>query len=112
MITSEGIYSQDYPLSAEEPVDSWRYRYVKRTFDVLCSLLMIAVFAIPGLLIAMAIVLTSEGPVFYREERIGRNGRRFHILKFRSMHRHAARLNDIEVHLNDIEVRLHDIEVL
>ena len=92
IIASEGNYTPDCLLPAEEPVDSWRYRYVKRAFDVLFSLVMIAVFAIPGLLIAAAIVLTSEGPVFYREERIGRNGRLFQILKFRSMHRHAAHL--------------------
>ena len=47
---------------------------------------MIVAFAIPGLLIAVAISLTSKGPVFYREERIGRNGRPFRIWKFRSMY--------------------------
>ena len=88
---SEATYSPDYLLFTEVPVDSWRYRYVKRAIDLLCALIMIAVFAIPGLLIAAAILLTSEGPVFYREERIGRDGRPFQIWKFRSMHRHAAR---------------------
>jgi lipopolysaccharide/colanic/teichoic acid biosynthesis glycosyltransferase len=73
------------------PIESWRYQNVKRAFDILCALTMIAVFAIPGLLIAAAILLTSEGPVFYREERIGRNGSPFQIWKFRSMNRHAPR---------------------
>src|ERR1035438_631513 len=82
-------------LSAAEPVDSWRYHYVKRAFDVLCAIILIAVFAIPGLLIAAAILLTSEGPVFYREQRIGRDGRLFRIWKFRSMFRNAARLAGI-----------------
>jgi len=94
-IASESIYSADYLLSTEEPVDSWRYRYVKRAFDIFCALLMIAMFAIPGLLIAVAILLTSEGPVFYREQRIGRDGRLFRIWKFRSMYKSAARMGHI-----------------
>ena len=92
---SEAAFSAGYMLSAAEPVDSWRYHYVKRAFDVLCAIILIAVFAIPGLLIAAAILLTSEGPVFYREQRIGRDGRLFRIWKFRSMFRNAARLAGI-----------------
>lgn len=56
---------------------------------------MLLVFAIPGLLIAAAIQLSSEGGVFYREERIGRGGRPFQIWKFRSMCRHAAQAGHI-----------------
>ena len=84
------LWSAGAPRSADTPVNSWRYRYIKRALDVVCSLIMIVVFAIPGLLIAAAIVLTSKGPVFYSEERIGRDGRSFRIWKFRSMHRNAA----------------------
>jgi lipopolysaccharide/colanic/teichoic acid biosynthesis glycosyltransferase len=47
---------------------------------------MIVAFSIVGLLIAAAILLTSKGPVFYREERIGRDWRPFRIWKFRSMY--------------------------
>ncbi len=94
-IASEGLYTADYLLSAEEPVASWRYQYVKRAFDVVCALTMTVAFAIPGLLIAAAILFTSEGPVFYREERVGREGRPFQIWKFRSMYRSAAQLGDI-----------------
>jgi lipopolysaccharide/colanic/teichoic acid biosynthesis glycosyltransferase len=46
---------------------------------------MLLIFAIPGILIALAVVLTSKGPVFYREERIGKRGRAFRIWKFRTM---------------------------
>jgi lipopolysaccharide/colanic/teichoic acid biosynthesis glycosyltransferase len=84
-------------LPEEAPVESWRYLYVKRGFDVLFSLIMILALAIPGLLIAAAIVLNSRGPVFYREERVGRDGRPFRIWKFRSMHRHAPRHGHIAV---------------
>ena len=96
-VASESIYSPAYLPTARDPVDSWRYRYVKRAFDLVCSLVMISIFAIPGLVIAAAIVLTSEGPVFYREKRIGRDGRPFKIWKFRSMYRAGAGLGEIEV---------------
>ena len=51
---------------------------------------MIAVFLVPGTLIALAILLTSPYPVFYSEERIGRGGVPFRIWKFRSMRPHAT----------------------
>ena len=66
-------------------VSSRSYRIVKSGLDRLCAGALIAVFAIPGLVIATTVVLESEGPVFYREWRIGRGGRPFRIWKFRSM---------------------------
>lgn len=94
-IAFESLYATAYPSSTEIPVESWRYQYVKRALDILCSLSIILVAAIPGLLIAAGILLTSEGPVFYREERIGRDRRPFRIWKFRSMYRNAARQSTI-----------------
>lgn len=90
-VTSSDSYTSAYLADEEAPVESWQYRYAKRAFDILCSLPLIILFTIPGLLIALAIRLTSEGPVFYREERIGRDGRPFQIWKFRSMHKSAAK---------------------
>jgi Bacterial sugar transferase len=60
-------------------LDLWRYRYVKRAIDLFFASAMAAFFVVPGIVIAATIVLDSRGPVFYREERIGRNGRRFRI---------------------------------
>lgn len=60
-------------------------RIAKRTFDILFSSFAI-LLGLPVFLALMAITkLTSNGPVFYKQERIGRNGQPFHILKFRSM---------------------------
>jgi lipopolysaccharide/colanic/teichoic acid biosynthesis glycosyltransferase len=67
------------------PTQSMRYEYVKRAWDISFALILLILFAIPGLLIAAAILLSSMGGVFYRSERIGRQGRRFRIWKFRSM---------------------------
>lgn len=89
------IDAPGYYPSAKPPTESWRYEYVKRGLDILCAATMLLVFAIPGLLIAAAILLSSEGGVLYREERIGRGGRLFRILKFRSMYRHAAQTGHI-----------------
>ena len=91
----ENSYSPEAPLFSPQPVESWRYIYVKRAIDVVCSLLMLLAFAIPGVLIAAAILLTSKGPIFYREQRIGRDGRLFRIWKFRSMRKNAAQLTKI-----------------
>jgi lipopolysaccharide/colanic/teichoic acid biosynthesis glycosyltransferase len=54
--------------------------------DLIGSAVLIGVVAVPGLVIAAAIALTSPGPLFYREERIGRNGVPFRIWKFRTMY--------------------------
>lgn len=78
-----------YVIPVKLPIHSWRYRYVKRGIDIAGGLLMLSVFLIPGLLIALAILVTSPYPVFYSEERIGRNGVPFRIWKFRSMRPHS-----------------------
>ena len=63
----------------------------KRTFDLVCSLLLLAM-AMPVMLAAMvAIRLGSEGPIFYSQERVGRGGRVFKCLKFRSMRTDAEK---------------------
>jgi len=57
----------------------------KRAFDIVASLLLL-MFTLPILLVtALAIKLTSKGPVFYRQERVGYGGRSFMLFKFRSM---------------------------
>jgi lipopolysaccharide/colanic/teichoic acid biosynthesis glycosyltransferase len=58
---------------------------LKRTFDVLGSLIGLAILAPFGLLVALAIKLDSRGPVFFRQVRMGRNFQPFRIFKFRTM---------------------------
>lgn len=69
----------------------WSLSAAKRTLDVLVALLILAVFALPMLLIAMLIRFTSEGPALFVQERVGLNGRLFRIYKFRSMAVGSAR---------------------
>src|ERR1700679_86223 len=74
-----------YIQHPDVPWESWRYRYAKRAVDVLGASVMLTFCALPLVGIAAGVRLSSKGPVFYREERIGRGGRRFRIWKFRSM---------------------------
>lgn len=66
------------------PLDGWG-RITKRTADILGAIIGIVVLSPVFLLAALAIVLDTKGPVFYRQVRVGRNMRPFEITKFRSM---------------------------
>lgn len=58
---------------------------LKRAFDVVLSMLFLVVFAPVMLVVAVCIKAEDGGPVFYKQERVTQNGRRFSIFKFRSM---------------------------
>jgi sugar transferase (PEP-CTERM system associated) len=92
-----GFYERTH---AEVPVDSLKAswlvygagfvqspvrRFVKRTFDILSSGILLTLASPLMLLAALAIKLESRGPVIYRQERVGLGGRTFMCLKFRSM---------------------------
>ena len=64
----------------------------KRLFDILASLIGLALLLPAGLLLALWIKLDSAGPVFFRQERVGRFGRGFRIHKFRTMRVDAERI--------------------
>jgi lipopolysaccharide/colanic/teichoic acid biosynthesis glycosyltransferase len=57
----------------------------KRTFDIFCSFLGLVVLAPVFVLVSLIIILDSPGPVFFRQQRVGRFGRTFRIHKFRTM---------------------------
>ena len=79
------IRSDSVRTSAEIHVERPGYQRAKRAFDICFSVLGLVAFAPFTLLVALAIKLTSPGPVFYRQVRVGRNGCPFSILKFRTM---------------------------
>ncbi|HVK59573.1 MAG TPA: sugar transferase [Candidatus Kapabacteria bacterium] len=66
------------------PEDSWQ-KVAKHALDVFGALAFLLVTFIPFLLIALAIKLTSPGPIFFQQRRSGLNGNPFTMLKFRSM---------------------------
>lgn len=61
------------------------YDALVRAIDILAAGLALVVFGAPMLAIALAIKLGDGGPVFFRQERLGKGGRPFRIFKFRSM---------------------------
>ncbi|GAY16500.1 polyprenyl glycosylphosphotransferase [Mycobacterium sp. shizuoka-1] len=72
-------------IHVEKPQYHGAKRFQKRLFDIAFSSAVL-VFGLPILAaIAIAIKLTSKGPVFYRQERIGMNGQPFEMVKFRTM---------------------------
>lgn len=64
----------------------------KRAFDILCSLLGLVVLSPVLLVVSVLVAVTSPGGVFFRQERIGKDGRPFRIFKFRSMRKDNAGL--------------------
>jgi exopolysaccharide biosynthesis polyprenyl glycosylphosphotransferase len=84
------------------PPFNWRTE-VKRLLDILISAFVLLVWTPIFVLIAVLIKLDSRGPVFFVQERMGYNKRRFYMFKFRTMVTDAeARLREIE-HLNEKE---------
>ena len=62
------------------------YLRAKRLFDLLFTLLFLIPIGIVFLIVAVLIRLDSEGPIFYRQKRVGSNGVEFEMIKFRSMY--------------------------
>lgn len=60
-------------------------KVVKRVFDIIISGIAVIVLAIPMLLVTVAIKIDDPGPAIFKQERIGKNGKVYKILKFRSM---------------------------
>lgn len=74
-----------FEVSLPKANDNYTYLFLKRTFDAVVSAVLIVLLALPMLFIAILIRLDSPGPALFRQERLGKDGQPFTILKFRSM---------------------------
>lgn len=83
---TEKEYFIDKPKNADK---SRFYSFVKRAFDLSAAILAIVVLFFPIIIIACIVSATSEGGAFYRQERLGKNGKPFNIVKFRTMYKDA-----------------------
>lgn len=68
------------------PVESFAYTVVKRAFDLVVAIVGFVALSPLMFLIAILVKSSSPGPVFFRQERVGKHGRHFTLLKFRTMH--------------------------
>ncbi|MBO0780402.1 MAG: sugar transferase, partial [Ktedonobacteraceae bacterium] len=76
------------------------YVKAKRLLDIAFTLLVAPAVLLVGIVVAICIRLDSEGPIFYRQKRIGQNGAEFEMLKFRSMY-----VNNDQAHHREIITR-------
>jgi Bacterial sugar transferase len=82
--TVDDFYGQPMMVFRSAPEVSWQ-GVAKQLIDVLGASLLLLAFAVPMLLAALAVRLTSRGPVIFRQQRSGLNGRPFTMYKFRTM---------------------------
>lgn len=80
------------------------YRTLKRVLDLIATSLLVAVLAPLFLVIAVAIKADSDGPILFLQERIGFRGRRFRILKFRTMRTSAPGYARSPVDTHDLRI--------
>lgn len=89
------------PERPEVLVSSWCSSPGKRVFDIALASLVLAA-ALPILAgIALAVRISSPGPVLFRQRRVGMNGEQFVLLKFRTMHMSAERVGPGVTRRND-----------
>ena len=84
-VKQEAIWHAPLIRVTPELMPMWQ-RITKRIFDVVASLMVIIIFSPLYIFTAIMVKLSSPGPVFYRQERIGKHGKPFNMLKFRSMY--------------------------
>ncbi len=98
-VTSEGADSPMAPsifrggvtvrLNKSTLKKRYMYRFFKRVFDIVFSCVVCLVALVPGAALCVAIRLDSPGSPFFRQSRVGKDGREIRIFKFRSMYADA-----------------------
>jgi lipopolysaccharide/colanic/teichoic acid biosynthesis glycosyltransferase len=94
----------------ESMVEEWReqgshfYRqFGKRLFDLLLAMLLTLLFSPVLLLLALVVKLTSRGPIFFNQQRLGKQGRAFKAYKFRTM-LDRVRIHHVEIREDNLEL--------
>ena len=88
----------------------YRRQFIKRGIDILGSLIGVLITCIIFPFVAAAIKLNSKGPVIFKQVRIGRNGRRFYMYKFRSMYIDAEERKKELMKRNEVQGLMFKIE--
>ena len=69
------------------------YTKVKRILDLILAIILLIIFAIPMLIVSIAIKLEDGGPIIYKSRRMGKGLKEFNTYKFRSMKTKRKELN-------------------
>ena len=85
-VQSVDTFAGHLVIAYETKVIDYRRQFIKRFIDILGALIGIVITLVLTPFIAIAIKADSKGPVFFSQARIGKNGRRFKMYKFRSMY--------------------------
>lgn len=78
---NEEFFVEDLGEIAKKPL----YSFLKRATDIFVSFFGLILLGIPMLIVALVVRLTSEGPAFFVQDRLGLNGKRITVIKFRTM---------------------------
>lgn len=97
-------------LNKDEIKKHYFYRFTKRFFDILASLIGLIILSPVFLIVAIAIKIDDGGPIFYNQERIGKNGKKFKMYKFRSMKVNADQDLEKLIHKNEVDGAMFKIK--
>ena len=89
-------------IESESSIEFSLYEVIKRLIDVFCSFLGVLVLSPLFIIVAIIIKITSKGPVFFSQKRVGKNGKEFNMYKFRSMVVNAEELKEKLVAQNEM----------
>ena len=87
--SNELLYSDE-----DETTNNITYKFIKRTIDIIGSIIGLVVLSPILLIVIVAIKIESNGPVVFSQERVGYKGKKFKMYKFRSMVQNAEELKD------------------
>jgi lipopolysaccharide/colanic/teichoic acid biosynthesis glycosyltransferase len=85
MMKEVGVRRTRVPTEAKAKLNPWCNSIGKRAWDLTCAVLLLMLFAPLMLAVALAVKLTSPGPILFRQRRPGKDGNEFTIFKFRTM---------------------------
>ena len=83
--------------------NKYLYRFVKRLFDIFASLIGIILLIPTTIIIGLAIKIEDGGPIFFKQQRVTKNGKLFNLIKFRSMVVNAEQIRDTMDNENEMD---------
>lgn len=97
------LESETVSLNKEQIKSRFMYHSIKRIFDFMAAICGVIILSPVMLVIAILIKVEDHGPVFYKQVRVGKNGKKFKMYKFRSMFVNADKMLSKLKEQNDVE---------